>query len=567
MMKKFYVLMLLAGLGLMVSAQTQRRVLVEEATNASCGPCASQNPAFDALLQANPDKVAVIKYHWYFPGTDPMNAQNPDENNGRVAYYGINGVPTAIIDGVIPNGGTFGYPGAPSGFTQSLINQYYNTPSPLEMAVYEDIDTDNNVIDMYILLHAVQDASGSLRSHVTVVEKHIHFTSAPGGNGEKDFYDVMKKMLPDENGTPIDNMEAGDYMILHQQWDYNGWTIYDEAELNVISWVQSANTKTVLQSAIGSSEMFEPLYNLDVEVAAIKNVPSRTCAPHVDPVLQLRNNGDTEVTSMEISYYMNGEEAAVYNWSGSLGFLDTEEVELPGLDFDLMDENDFHVEITAVNGIADEYAKNNIKTQQVMHSVKSEDWVRLLLRTDNNPEEITWEIVNSEGEVVFSGGPYEEANHMVNEVLEFDNQDCYLFTIYDAGGDGICCENGTGFFALSDNTNTAFVEGGNFDDQVSAAFKILKGVGVDEFNNYGVNIYPNPAADYVEIVATISESSTVSYEISDLAGRVVYRENEKTVNSGTHTFNASLENIQGGVYLVRLTIGEEVITKKMVIKK
>jgi hypothetical protein len=33
--------------------QSQRFVMFEEFTNASCGPCASQNPAFDALLSAN----------------------------------------------------------------------------------------------------------------------------------------------------------------------------------------------------------------------------------------------------------------------------------------------------------------------------------------------------------------------------------------------------------------------------------------------------------------------------------------------------------------------------------
>ncbi|MBP6870867.1 MAG: hypothetical protein KBC43_02560 [Bacteroidales bacterium] len=33
-----------------VHSQSQRMVLIEEATNASCGPCASQNPAFDNLL-------------------------------------------------------------------------------------------------------------------------------------------------------------------------------------------------------------------------------------------------------------------------------------------------------------------------------------------------------------------------------------------------------------------------------------------------------------------------------------------------------------------------------------
>ena len=61
-MKKYLLLsLLLAGSSWFVSAQNQRLVLAEEFTNASCGPCAAQNPAFDALLSANPTKITAVK--------------------------------------------------------------------------------------------------------------------------------------------------------------------------------------------------------------------------------------------------------------------------------------------------------------------------------------------------------------------------------------------------------------------------------------------------------------------------------------------------------------------------
>jgi hypothetical protein len=56
----------------------QRLVLLEHFTQASCGPCASQNPALNALLDNNTTKVVAIKYQTSWPGTDPMNAANPD---------------------------------------------------------------------------------------------------------------------------------------------------------------------------------------------------------------------------------------------------------------------------------------------------------------------------------------------------------------------------------------------------------------------------------------------------------------------------------------------------------
>src|SRR5258706_16343823 len=57
--------------------QSQRLVLCEEFTQASCPPCAAQNPAYNTLLNANPTKVVAIKHQTSWPGVDPMNAQNP----------------------------------------------------------------------------------------------------------------------------------------------------------------------------------------------------------------------------------------------------------------------------------------------------------------------------------------------------------------------------------------------------------------------------------------------------------------------------------------------------------
>lgn len=73
--------------------------LHEEFTQASCGPCASQNPAFNAVLAANTAKATSLKYQTSWPGVDPMNAQNPTDVQTRVNYYSVNGVPDAIMDG------------------------------------------------------------------------------------------------------------------------------------------------------------------------------------------------------------------------------------------------------------------------------------------------------------------------------------------------------------------------------------------------------------------------------------------------------------------------------------
>ena len=57
-------------------AQSQRLVLIEEFTNASCPPCAAQNPAFNILLSNNTVKAISIKYQTNWPGVELRKAGN-----------------------------------------------------------------------------------------------------------------------------------------------------------------------------------------------------------------------------------------------------------------------------------------------------------------------------------------------------------------------------------------------------------------------------------------------------------------------------------------------------------
>ena len=79
---------------LQLSADSPRMVIVEEATNASCGPCARQNPTFQAYLeQPEVKQVAIpIKYQAWFPGKDIMNAADSSFHNSRVRYYGFQNI-------------------------------------------------------------------------------------------------------------------------------------------------------------------------------------------------------------------------------------------------------------------------------------------------------------------------------------------------------------------------------------------------------------------------------------------------------------------------------------------
>ncbi|WP_353779118.1 hypothetical protein [Winogradskyella sp. 3972H.M.0a.05] len=77
--------------------------------------------------------------------------------------------------------------------------------------------------------------------------------------------------------------------------------------------------------------------------------------------------------------------------------------------------------------------------------------VELTLLLDTYPEETSWEITSqADGSVIASGGPYgdEPDGSTISETI-FLEDGCYTFTIFDAFGDGICCNYGNGFYELS----------------------------------------------------------------------------------------------------------------------
>ena len=67
-----------------VNAQVQKTPFVEHFTQASCGPCASQNPGMYTILNTfGSANYVKLTYQVSWPGTDPMNAEYPAGPSAR----------------------------------------------------------------------------------------------------------------------------------------------------------------------------------------------------------------------------------------------------------------------------------------------------------------------------------------------------------------------------------------------------------------------------------------------------------------------------------------------------
>jgi len=556
-MKRILLSAFLVFNSLLLFSQSQRLVLFEEFTSASCYWCGVYNPGFQALLNANTNKCTAIKYQSNF-GYDPMYQHNTAESNARNSYYGVPGYPDCVMDGNI-------FHGSPASVTQTMINNRYAVSSPFELQINQQLSPGNDSIYVTMLGKATGSASGSLVAQCVVIEKHIHFNTAPGTNGEKDFYNVMKKMLPDDEGTIISTSYTnGDYFIVEQAWKLAN--VYNNSELSVVGFIQNNQNANILQSANTSTTTIQGIYANDVELMKLSNVTPTYCTNSIAPSVTIRNNGSSPLTSVVFQYGVNGN-LVNYVWTGDLGFLDKETIQLPAADFTLQDNNEFLLFVNSTNAVNDEYPKNDTIHSTFTSAIQAGTTVTVKIKTDNKPEETTWAITDPNGIAIASGGPYANSGIIYTQEVPLDFGTCYKFTIYDAGGDGLCCSNGAGYYKIS--SGSTLIEFNNkFGALESTQFYSQSGVGVPTASGaIAATVYPNPVSNLATLSFISERQGNVSIYVFDMLGNKVIRIPEKQYGAGQHEISLDCSNLPSGLYNMRLNAGEKAINLKLTVSR
>ncbi len=455
---------ILVFIQLETDAQNQRLLILEHFTQASCGPCATADPALEVLLAQNTTKVTSIKYHMSWPGTDPMHNHNPNDADGRRNSYGINSIPRSHLDGNV-------FADHPGSLTQTHIDNRYATTTPVNISLTSSINS--GVLQANVTVSTSQVLSGNYSLHIAVVEEHVGFTSAPGTNGLTDFYNVMKAMLPNYTGTSFTSLTTLSPLNSIQSWTLSN--VYDINELRVIAFVQNNSTDEILQGAIHNPTYTAP-FNLDAELVEV-NIPDAVCGSSLTPEIAIRNAGNNALNSLTISYSVNGGPAVNYQWTGNLLVNQSTTLQLPqSTGLVLGTNNTIVVGLSNPNGSVDQNSSNDqlVETFGGSFSTSSTN-VYLALTTDDYCEETTWEMRNAGGIVLYSGGPYTQNtqdNTLFNYTFNLTNAGCYEFIIYDAYGDGICCSYGNGSYVLTDGNGTQIFAGGVFTLEESTPIEI-----------------------------------------------------------------------------------------------
>lgn len=344
-----------------VAAFAQKRtVLIEEFTNASCPPCAAFNPGFHAAIDKNAEKVVTLKYQVNYPGFDPMNQQNPSEPSARNTYYGVTGVPTPVFDGVKKT--------QTQAVAQATYDAAYGKVSPYSLTVTHAF---NAAFDSISITVKVKNTSGAelteanQKLQVVITEETIAFPKAPGTNGEKVFYTVVRKMLPNNNGTAFpETLKIDEETTFTMNVPLPKY-LYNLGEIGVVAFVQNNTTKLVNQA--GYSEP-QALVGNFVDLATTNAIKASAdiCSTDITPKMEVSNNSDVEITSFDAYYTLNAKKSAKLPWTGNLKKGETVTISFPVAQGNAGKNNTINCNIENINeGKAKDFATLNNTTSDL----------------------------------------------------------------------------------------------------------------------------------------------------------------------------------------------------------
>ena len=559
MLRKLPLFVVLLLTGMTAYAQTivsttpeNKKVILEEFTGINCVWCPDGHAIAQAIKDANPDDVFLINIHT--GGFSTPSGGQPDFRtpfgSAIAGQSGLVGYPAGTVNrhhfpGQAQNGGS----GTAMSRNQwnSASNQTMGEASYLNMATEADIDVQTNEITVHVEAYYTGNSPESSNKLNVALLQNNTLGPQTGGNMGNEYVHQHRlvHMITGQWGEVINETSQGDFIDRTYTYtvpaDYNGIPV-EIAELEVVVFMTETNQEII--SGNGTYPTYSNFaHDNDVNARWVDDIADQ-CGFDLGPVVNIQNTGNDEVTSVEITYSINGGTAETYTWTGNLASLQNVDVELPAIGYAVEEVNTVSVSLEN-----DDDNSNNNAEVTFDQTFLASNTINLILNTDFQGNQCTWEIVNVSGEVVESGGPYDN-NQNIQETFELEG-DCYVFHLYDAGG------NGGGSVVLYDGGgNTIYSTSGDYGDGDSTFFSTDGFLGITNAALEQLSVYPNPARGMINI----AQAEGANVAIYDVSGRMVM--SAEGIGANQQLNVASLVN---GTYFVQVELEGNQSIKKIVI--
>ncbi len=292
-------------------------------------------------------------------------------------------------------------------------------------------------------------------------------------------------------------------------------------------------------------------------------VPQTACSDELTPVVNLKNYGVIDLTSLEFYYTVNDGDAVAFSWTGNLAQNESEYVTLPILTYTPTDNNIINIWCELPNGEADQLPQNDDYNQNIVGSQNFPENCSFLLLVLENPEAITWSISDENGTIVAEGGPYSNNGFKIHP-FSFPETGCYDLTLSDATGMGLSGN----LYVIADENDDILWTGGEFT--YTATANLAHGITVDineTLSSDDISIHPNPVAATANIEFSLANNSDVNIAVFDILGKKITNLYDGEMSMGLQNITWDVNELNNGVYFVKIQMNNQVVTKKIMVTK
>ena len=185
------------------------------------------------------------------------------------------------------------------------------------------------------------------------------------------------------------------------------------------------------------------------------------------------------------------------------------------------------------------------------------------LITDDFPNEIEWNLKDSNGTVLYQSPVYVDGVddfQSFSEDFTIVTNECYVFEITDSFGDGICCNQGVGSYTLTTLEGDTVVTGGNYGSgEISYMSNAVLSVE-DYFTSQSITAFPNPTNASLTIKLSNSNTLPDSYSVYNMLGQMVMNASVSKISDLT----IDVSQFNDGMYFIQLKKDSNSITIQFV---
>jgi hypothetical protein len=569
------------------TSPSNKNVVLEELTGIRCQYCPDGHRTAAQLSANNPGRVVIVNIHagsYAAPGTGQPDFRTSWGNaiNARLAPSGY---PAATISRRLFNNSLT--TSSRTAWTTNS-NTVLAEASPVNVAARCSLDVTTRQMIVNVEVYYTANAPGTAnRLNVLLLQNNIAGPQTGGAtynpnailpDGQYNHQHAFRHNLTPTWGDSIAANTTGSFQAFRYTYsvpnaisgincvlpDLEVVAFVTQDSLNVLS---GNKAQMILTSGIPvATDLLSPDFRVDFNTV---------CGSSIEPGVRVRNMGSTPISSLEISYTVNGGTAQTFNWTApaaiTTGQVATIPIPISGLS--TTTANNIQFSVTQVNGQANPDAAettslNNITIANSISS--SSDNLEFILRFDNYPAETTWSITNeTTGAVVANGSGTGAANgSTINRTVTLVNGNCYSIKISDSAGDGIwSTQYGMGAYYVSIGGTQIYADS-VFTSTSGFKFVYNQLVSVEQTTNINsVQLFPNPTSANLNMVMNLSEGADTRLEVVNMVGQTLQTVEAGFLQAGSHQFQFNTQELPNGAYFVVIRQNGTVRTERFTVLK